>query len=75
VKVFMLEHVYIRDDGEEQIKLIGVYSTAIAAEQAIQRLRTQPGFRDTPEGFSVSEITIDRDHWVEGFVTVDPDDA
>jgi hypothetical protein len=49
------------------------YSSQERAESAIERLRLQPGFRETPEGFVVQRYPIDKDHWVEGFVTVRSD--
>jgi hypothetical protein len=68
--VFLLWHVRELPGGEEDSKLIGVYSSAGAAEQAKQRILSQPGFRESPEGFQVSRYTLDEDHWTEGFVTV-----
>lgn len=69
-EVFLLWHVNEMPGGEEDFKLIGVYSTAELAEQARQRTVTLPGFRDLPTGFVVDRYTLDRDHWTEGFVTV-----
>lgn len=56
-------------DGCEETKLIGVYSTAQAADKAVRTLKVQPGFRDHADGFSIDEYELNRDHWVEGFVT------
>ena len=67
--VFLLWHVHEFPDGEEDAKLIGVYSTREKAEQARQRLAVHPGFRELPEGFQVSAYQLDRDHWTEGYVT------
>jgi hypothetical protein len=50
--------------------LWGVYSSGRAAEARILRARRLPGFRDFPNGFEVSESTVDQDEWNEGFVTV-----
>jgi len=70
VDVFLLWHIHVLPGGEDNAKLIGVYATADDAEQAKQRVSSQPGFRDYPEGFDVSQYEIGRDHWTEGFVTV-----
>jgi hypothetical protein len=67
--VFVVEHVHEIEEDNESIKLIGVYSSEEKAQQAVARLRLQPGFRDTPEGFSVDRYTVDEDHWREGFFT------
>jgi hypothetical protein len=37
--------------------LIGVYSSKGKAEQAIERLSCQPGFKDFPDYFTVDEYT------------------
>ncbi len=70
VVVFIVQHVHLLDDGEEDIKLIGVYSTRDAAKKVIERLKLKPGFRDAPAGFSIDAYTLDEDNWTEGYVTV-----
>lgn len=72
--VFILQHVHTFDDDTEDVKFIGVYSSQTPAMAAIERLRRQPGFCDTPEGFSIDHCTMDVDYWTEGFVTIEPND-
>ena len=70
--VFVLQHVHTVSEGDnedEDIKLIGVYSSELHAEAAMGRLSTQPGFRDNLEGFHISPLTLDKDQWSEGFVS------
>jgi len=62
---FLLQHE--RPDTED-VKIIGIYSSPESAEAAIERLRTQPGFRDHPNGFAIDPYPLDRDHWADGFV-------
>ena len=68
--VFVLQHVHSREDGVEDVKFIGVYSSREKADAAVARLSRLPGFSDTPDGFHVDEYRVDQDHWVEGYVTV-----
>jgi hypothetical protein len=70
MEVFVLQHVHTFDDGEEDVKMIGVYSSRGQAEAAVERLSVQPGFNDTPEGFEIDPYVLDKDHWTEGYVTV-----
>lgn len=70
--VFQLYHEYSKGNGETEYKAIGIYSSAERAHQAIERLKSEPGFREYPKGFRVDEIELDRDSWREGFVTIDP---
>ena len=78
--VFVLQHVHVFPSGEENIKFIGVYRSPEAARAAIERLKTQPGFRDSPRlidpavdekesGFNLDNYELDADHWTEGFIS------
>jgi len=67
--VWVLQHVHLFDDGDEDVKLIGVYSTEAKGKEAIERLRIQPGFRDAQDGFTLDCYPWDRDHWAEGYET------
>jgi hypothetical protein len=66
--VFVVHHEYQRDDDRDEIKLIGIYSTEAKAKSAIERLRVLPGFRESPDGFSVDCYPLDADHLAEGLV-------
>jgi homoserine kinase type II len=69
--VFVLHHVAREDTPDEDVKLIGVYSTRVLAEAAVARMCSLPGFRDYPSGFEIDEYRLDRDHWGDGFISVD----
>ena len=69
MNVFVLHHVHEMESGEEDIKLIGIYSSEELAKQAIARLSSQPGFRKYIEDFHVNCYELDKDHWTEGFIT------
>ncbi|HET6576403.1 MAG TPA: hypothetical protein VFG68_22580 [Fimbriiglobus sp.] len=68
--VFVLQHVHSREDGSEDVKIIGVYSSREKAESAVTRLRYRPGFSDAPDGFPIDEYRVDQDQWAEGYVAV-----
>jgi hypothetical protein len=79
--VFLVQHLHLLPHDEEDIKVVGVYTSRAAAVAAIERVAKQPGFRDFPaiidpatsasnaEGFYVDEYALDLDHWSEGYVT------
>ena len=69
-RVYVLQHVHSADDGEEEVKFIGVYSSRESAEAAIIRLGKAPGFSEAPGGFHIDEYQIDKDQWVEGYSTL-----
>jgi hypothetical protein len=79
--VFLLQHLHVLLPQEEQsVKTIGVYSSKEEALAAVERLKMQPGFVESPQlidpqvegvvsGFYLDEYPLNRDHWAEGFVT------
>ena len=72
-KVYLLHHIYLCDEitEEEEQKFIGVYSTEEKAKAAVERLKSQPGFRDHPNDFQINDHTVDEDSWTEGFISVE----
>lgn len=79
IRVFVLQHLHLLNGDEEDVKMLGVYSTLASASAAIERFRKLPGFRTVPqiadapvvaEGFYISEYEIDQDSWSEGYDTV-----
>jgi hypothetical protein len=66
----VLQHVHSREDGVEDVKSIGVYSTRDKAQDTAVRLGRLPGFVDAPDGFHVEEYRVDQDYWAEGYVQV-----
>ena len=69
-RVYVLQHVHSWEDGAEDVKFIGVYSSQENAQAAITRLSQAPGFSDAPAGFHIDEYQIDKDQWVEGYSTL-----
>jgi hypothetical protein len=70
MKVFLLWHMHGLPSGEEDSKLIGVYSTRDSAEAARGRASQLPGFSSVPEGFTIDSYELDKDEWREGYTTV-----
>ncbi|HEY6879330.1 MAG TPA: hypothetical protein VI299_14990 [Polyangiales bacterium] len=70
MKVYAVWHTHQRDEDDEDIKFIGVYSTEDLAHGAVTQLRAQPGFRDAPEGFHVSTYMVNETHWTAGYITI-----
>jgi homoserine kinase type II len=65
--VYLVQHSR-ETEGDEDTKIIGIYSSEIAAQSAVERLKLKPGFSSYPEGFHVDRYRIDKDHWPDGFV-------
>ena len=67
--VYVLQHGRPVDTGDEDVKFIGVYSSRDAAEVAVARTAALPGFRNAADGFSIDAYELDKDYWVEGYVS------
>jgi hypothetical protein len=67
VYVFLALHVFRYEDGHDNVRLIGIFSSARKARDAIRRVRNKPGFRDRKRGFEVSRCWLDHVHWTEGY--------
>ena len=68
--IYMLWHVRETVSGHEDEKFIGAYSTEDKAKEAIERLKTQVGFKEYPNDFQIHPCILDETGWEEGFVTV-----
>ncbi|WP_231731982.1 DUF7336 domain-containing protein [Sphingomonas sp. CCH5-D11] len=73
--VFILHHIRSDDEYGGDAKLIGVYRTEEGAQAATERLVSQPGFAEHPDGWHIDRYVIDQDHWEEGFGLAEPNDA
>jgi len=70
MKVYVLQHVHAAQDGEDDVKFIGVYSSRENAQAAMKRLSKAPGFAEALTGFHIDEYQVDKDQWVEGYSTL-----
>jgi hypothetical protein len=68
--VFLLSHVHELSPGQDDEKIIGIYSTEAQAQAAATRAKRLPGFAQVPDGFHIDAYELDEDNWAEGFVTV-----
>ena len=68
--VYILWHVH-NVDGRDDEKLIGIYRSQEDAKAAIERLKVKPGFKETQDGFSIDNYSLNRDSWEDGFVRAD----
>lgn len=55
--VYELTHLFFRSGGEPVYspKGLGLFASTESAEEAVRYYKTQPGFRDAPDAFSVRE--------------------
>jgi len=56
---------FVQQDDE---LLIGVSETESDANNAIERLKSKPGFLDFPQAFEIHSCELGKDHWTEGFI-------
>ena len=58
--VYVLTHRYVDEEGFEDEKLIGIFSSKEIAEKNLIKYKILPGFRNYPAGFSIEEYTVDQ---------------
>jgi hypothetical protein len=51
-----------------RVKVVGIYSSRSLAAAAEERSRRLPGFSEEPDGFTIEQYEVDKDHWSRGFV-------
>lgn len=68
--VYVLQHSYELENGYDEIKFLGVFSSFQKAESAIVEYKKLPGFQEHPNDFCIDKYEIDKKHWTEGFFTV-----
>lgn len=68
--VYLLSHVHELSPDQEDLKIIGVYSSEATARAAEARAKLLPGFKRHPDGFNLDPHTLDEDNWLSGFVTM-----
>lgn len=68
--VYVLQHSYELENGYDETKFLGVFSSLEKAESAVLEYKKLPGFKDYPNDFYIDKYEIDKTHWIEGFITV-----
>lgn len=67
IKVYLLQHSYEKDNGCDETKTLGIFSSEENAKDAIQNYINLPGFKDMPDEFYIDVYELDKQHWSEGF--------
>lgn len=69
-EVYVLQHSYASQNGGDETKLLGVFSSEEKAQSALKMYRTLPGFYDHPRDFHLDKYLVDARCWTEGFFTL-----
>ncbi|PQA97205.1 hypothetical protein B0A69_01625 [Chryseobacterium shigense] len=65
--IFSVSHIYTIDRYLDDERIIGVFSSLEEAQQNVDELKQQPGFKEHPEDFMVGEIELNKLLWTSGF--------
>lgn len=76
MKVYLLQHSYeyevYEDIKTSETIIIGIYNSQEKAEEVKSKFKIKQGFnRFSEDCFYIDEYELDKDHWIEGFVTWD----
>jgi hypothetical protein len=66
MKIYLLTH-FRNEEELDGFKTIGLYSSEEKAKEAIESLKSQPGFRDYRGNFNIGGYEVDKTFWVGGF--------
>ena len=66
--VYILFHINKLND--EDSKIVEVYSSKVNAQKAKKKMKTLPGFKDSPNSFILDKYELDKEYWTDGFITV-----
>lgn len=65
--VFIVQYERIISEDDEEVKVIGIYSTKVKAEKALEDVKMRGTFKDYSGDFYISKYELDKAHWTEGF--------
>ena len=68
-KVHYLHHTRDKGTEYEDDKKIGTFGSYQLAEEVINRIKDKPGFIDFPNDFQIVQSVLNREGWVDGFIT------
>src|SRR4051812_13859207 len=68
-EVFLLWHTRVMPDGEEDAKLLGVFSSEAQANGWADDAKSVSGFEDSQAGFHVDVYSVNERQWTGGYVT------
>lgn len=69
-KIFFLDYVYEFEDGHDDIRLLGVFSSREKAKLALSKIKKNPELKKVAKYIVISDDVIDELGWMEGFVTL-----
>lgn len=69
--LYLLEHCYEAENGDDVFKVLGVFSSKEMAESKIRLYKQEEGFnRYDADCFIVSRFIVNQGDWSEGFVSL-----
>lgn len=74
--VYLVQHCYeynVTDEiKEENVKIIGIYSSRKKAEEVVKKYKEIKGFSRFPDDcFYIDKYKLNQDYWRDGFITYD----
>ena len=65
--VYLLQHSYELDNGYDETKILGIFSSKQKAKEVLAEYKQLPGFKEKPNNFLIDEYELDKKNWIEGF--------
>ena len=65
--VYLLQHSYELENGCDETKVLGIFSSQQMAEEAVRSYRQLPGFRDKKADFCIDKYEVNKKYWGDGY--------
>jgi hypothetical protein len=69
--VYLVHHTHVISRNNEDVKLIGVFSSEEKAQEIVKKYENISGFKESKKGFNIDKYQIDAECWTEGFCTIE----
>ena len=69
-KIYFLDFVYEFEDGHDDIKLLGVFSSKKNAKLALEKIKANPEYKKITKYIVISEDSMETLGWEDGYMTV-----
>ena len=69
--VYLLHHTHVISEDNEDVKLIGAFSSEGKAQEIVKKYKKLPGFKEVQDGFDIDKYQIDEECWSDGLYTTE----
>ena len=69
-RIYFLDYVYEFEDGHDDIRLLGVFSSRKKAKEALLRIKNNPNYEKIAKYLVISGSFMEKLNWPDGYVII-----